>query len=292
MFVIKFNTQPSWSTTIGYSNQTALFLGVRGQSDITSKGSTFPFGTGWGMCPVSPQLVKDWEAAEPNDARREASIIQVDRWKTTSGYTYVYGGDSNIQETGYYQTKIMPVIAKKADADGYWASFSNAMYDLTWSSGNEDNFQLNSINDMVMIRFAEVLLMDAELNNNQASFDLVRNRAGLPSKAISVDAIRNERRWELAFEGVRYGDIRRYGEAYAVAALDKQEGVKCWNYGIEDSNTAAKFNGGYGARYSATKGFAPIPTSQISLSAAAGEEYKYTQNEGWGTAGVEFPGWN
>ena len=292
MFVIKFNTQPSWSTTIGYSNQTALFLGVRGQSGITDSGTTFPFGTGWGMCPVSPQLVKDWEAAEPNDPRREASIIQVDRWKTTSGYTYVYGGDSNIQETGYYQTKIMPVIAKKADAAGYWASFSNAMYDLTWSSGNEDNFQLNSINDMVMIRFAEVLLMDAELNNNQASFDMVRNRAGLPSKAISADAIRNERRWELAFEGVRYGDLRRYGEAYAVAALDKQEGVKCWNYGIEDSNTAAKFNGGYGARYSATKGFAPIPTSQISLSAAAGEEYKYTQNEGWGTAGVEFPGWN
>ena len=292
MFVIKFNTQPSWSTTIGYSNQTALFLGIRGQSGITDQGTTFPFGTGWGMCPVSPQLVKDWEAAEPNDARRDASIIQVDRWKTTSGYTYVYGGDSNIQETGYYQTKIMPVIAKKADADGYWASFSNAMYDLTWSSGNEDNFQLNSINDMIMIRFAEVLLMDAELNNNQSSFDRVRNRAGLSSKAISDDAIRNERRWELAFEGVRYGDLRRYGENYAVAALDKQEGVKCWNSGVEGTNTAAKFNGGYGARYSATKGFAPIPTSQISLSAAAGEEYKYVQNEGWGTTGVEFPGWN
>ena len=49
MFIIKFNTQPSWGTTIGYSNQTALFMGVRGQSNDPDH---FPFGTGWGMCPV------------------------------------------------------------------------------------------------------------------------------------------------------------------------------------------------------------------------------------------------
>ena len=57
MFIIKFNTQPSWSTTIGYSNQTALFLGVRGQS--LDNGECMPFGVGWGMCPVNPSLVSD-----------------------------------------------------------------------------------------------------------------------------------------------------------------------------------------------------------------------------------------
>ncbi len=283
MFIIKFNTQPSWGTTIGYSNQTALFMGVRGQS---ADQDHFPFGTGWGMCPVNPSLVADWKATEPNDPRLDASIISVDKWN------YKFGGDSNIQETGYYQTKTMPVIGRKSDGSGFWKSYVNEMYQgLTWSEGNEDNFQLNLIDDMVMIRFAEVLLMDAELNNNQASFDAVRARAGLPSKPITEENIRNERRWELAFEGVRYGDMRRYGETYTVAALDKQEGVACYNSGVQGTNHAAQFNGGYGQRYSKTKGFVALPSAQISLSASAGEQYKYQQNEGWGSTDSEFAGW-
>ena len=105
-------------------------------------------GTGADL--VEGRLVADWKALEPNDARLDASIIDV---KDFSG-TYKFGGDSNIQESGYYQTKTMPVIAWGETEDGgkYFKSFSNVMYDLTWSSGNEDNFQLNSVNDMVLIR--------------------------------------------------------------------------------------------------------------------------------------------
>ena len=85
-------------------------------------------------------------------------------------------------------------------------------------------------------------------------------------------------------------DIRRYGESYAVTALNKQEGVKVWNNGILETNYASKYNGGYGERYKATKAFVALPKSQIDLSAGAGEEYKYTQNEGWGS-NFDFPGW-
>ena len=285
MFVVKFNTQPDWGTTVGYANEMALFMGVRGQNSIG--GDTMPFGTGWGMCPVNPSLVDDWKTIEPNDPRLDASVVSIESWPN-----YIIGtnGDTFIQETGYYQTKNMPVIAPKGDGE-YWASFSNAMFpDLNWVSGAEDDFQRNSINDMIMIRFAEVLLMDAEINGNQASFDRVRARAGLPSRPINDENIRNERRWELAFEGVRYGDLRRYGEDYAVAALNKQEGVKVWNNGVLETNYASKYNGGYGERYKATKGFAPYPQSQIDLSAGAGEEYKFDQNPGWDTQ-YNFPGW-
>ena len=288
MFMIKFNTQPTWGTTIGYGNQTALFVGVRGQSNGTSEGNSFPFGTGWGMCPVSPQLVADWQAAEPNDKRLDASIISSDKLK---GYTF--GGDSNIQETGYYQCKIMPVMARKSDGSGFWTTFSNAMYEgsITWHADcGDDNFQLSTINDMVLIRFAEVLLMDAELNGNQASFDKVRARAGLNSKPANEENIRNERRWELAFEGVRFNDLRRYGEAYAVAALDKQNGTPCYNNGVKGDNHASKFNGGYGARYSATKGgFVKIPEGQVALSTGTAN---FVQNEGWEGSAVEFAGWD
>ena len=285
MFMIKFNTQPSWGTTIGYSNQTALFMGIRGQS--LDNGECMPFGTGWGMCPVNPSLVSDWKALEPNDARLDASIIDVKDFSST----YVFGGDSNIQESGFYQTKTMPVIAWSEENGKYMKSFTNVMFPgLTWSSGNEDNFQLNSVNDMVLIRFAEVLLMDAEINGNQASFDKVRQRAGLPTKPLNEENLRNERRWEFAFEGIRFNDLRRYGESYAAAALDKQDGVAVYNNGVAGTNNASKYNGGYGARYKATKGFVPLPSSQISLSAGAGEEYKFTQNEGWGSQ-FDYPGW-
>ena len=286
MFVIKFNTQPSWSTAIGYSNQTALFMGIRSQEHY-DEGVTMPFGEGWGMCQVNPSFVEDWKAIEPNDARLDASVLPV----TKLPGPFAYGGDNFIQETGYYTTKCMPVMAYSEDKGGYMWSFTNVMFpNLTWSTGNEDSNQLNTVNDMVLIRFAEVLLMDAEINGNQASFDRVRARAGLGSKPISEENIRNERRWELNFEGVRFNDMRRYGESYAVAALDKQQGVKVWNLGVEDTNNAAKFNGGYGERYKATKGFIALPSSQISLSAGAGEEYKFVQNEGWGTQ-FEFSGW-
>lgn len=287
MFVIKFNTQPSWGTTIGYSNQTCLFMGIRNSSN-TDGGKSFPFGQGWGMCPVSPQLVADWQKAEPNDPRMDASLVSVSKFNG-----YKYGTDSNIQETGYYQIKNMPIMGRKSDGSGdFWYSYVNEMYPgLSWYNDDNNNFQLNLIDDMIMIRFAEVLLMDAELNNSQASFDAVRSRAGLDPKPLTEENLRNERRWELAFEGVRFGDLRRYGEEYAKKALDAQEGVHCYNNGIESTNHAAKFNGGYGARYAATKGFISIPSSQISLSASAGEEYKYVQNEGWGTSASDFAGW-
>ena len=284
MFVIKFNTQPSWSTTIGYANQTALFMGVREQQ--YDNGQTMPFGQGWGMCPVNPSFVEDWKTLEPNDDRRDASILPVTKFNE-----YSYGGDAFIQETGYYHTKNMPVMAWSEEKEKYMKSFTNVMFPgLTWADGYDDNYQLNSVNDMVLIRFAEVLLMDAEINGNQASFDKVRARAGLPSRPLNEENIRNERRWEPNFEGVRFNDLRRYGESYAVSALNKQEGVPIWILGQESTNYASKFNGGYGERYKATKGFIPIPSSQISLSAGAGEEYKFTQNEGWGSQ-YDFSGW-
>ena len=59
---------------------------------------------------------------------------------------------------------------------------------------------------------------------------------------------------------------------------------------MEDKNNASKYNGGYGERYKATKGFIAIPSSQISLSAGAGEEYKFKQNDGWGSQ-YDFSGW-
>ena len=64
---------------------------------------------------------------------------------------------------------------------------------------------------MPMAGWDDVLLMGAELDspNAQAYLDRVRSRAGLQSVPATLDNIKKERRFELAFEGVRYYDLLR-----------------------------------------------------------------------------------
>jgi len=269
MFAIKFSNFPSWSTSIGYANQYCLYFGLRGGQDYPK---TFPYGQGWGAGPVSPTLWNDWKAAEPTDMRREASIINI----PVELPKYAKGGWSDfVQETDYWQKKYSPVTAKNVDGT-VASSYSVLMY------ATADNMQLDNTQDMVLIRYADVLLMHSELTGTNNSMNLVRERAGLSDKPYSLENIQNERRWELAFEGTRWNDIRRWG--IAGEALDKQTGAPCYFKGVADVNKS--FGGGYKARYTATKGFFPIPEAQIALS-----EGVLIQNEGWGTAAAEYTGW-
>jgi hypothetical protein len=278
MFAIKFNKLADWSTTIGYANGYSLHFGVRGGQDYAS---TFPFGQGWGAGPVAPNLVKDWKAAEPNDKRLNASVQD---W--TDGTTaYKKGGWSDfVQETDYYEKKLSPISAKDSkQASGYTCCFENLMYGSDgWIQG-ANNMQLNNIHDLVLIRFADVLLMQSELTGTTDGINKVRARAGLsPISGYSDEALRNERRFELAFEGTRWNDIRRWH--IAAAALEKQTGVKTYYCGNPDTNTP--HNGGYTDRYNATAGFFKIPENQISMLS------KYlTQNDGWTDSKAEYNGW-
>jgi hypothetical protein len=274
MFAVKFSKFASWSTTIGYSNGMALFFGIRGGQP---QANTFPFGQGWGAGPVAPNLWNDWRTAEPNDLRREASICDVNAELIQYGFQFGGAGWADfIQETDYCAKKNMPVSSRKDDGS-FTETFEQEMYGYTSA-----NFQLSNICDMVLIRFADALLMQAELKDDVVPLNKVRARAGLPPlSAYSLQALQNERRWELAFEGVRWNDIRRWH--IAEAALAKQNNVKIYTSGAADQNKA--WGGGYAARYQATRGFFPIPTEEISLS-----ESVYKQNSGW-DAGANYTGW-
>lgn len=275
MFAIKFNKFASWSTTIGYANGYALHFGIRGGQ---AYANTFPFGQGWGAGPVAPNLVNDWKAAEPNDMRRDASIqVLADLPNYTKG-----GWQDFVQETDYYDKKWSPVTAKNADVDGgYSCTFENVMYPGNWDTSGKENMQLGNIHDLVLIRFADVLLMQSELKEDVAGINKVRARAGLPAiAAYSLQALQNERRWELSNEGIRWNDIRRWH--IAAAALAKQNNVDIYYCGSPDKNTA--HNGGYAARYNATAGFQKMPDDAISQGIVA-------QNPGWTDASSEYNGW-
>lgn len=270
MFAVKFNKQASWSTTIGYANGYALHFGVRGSA-------CFPFGAGWGAGPVAPNLVDEWKADEPGDIRMNASIQYM---PDLAGFAYGGGGDW-CQETGYYDKKLSPIEAKKEDGT-VSVCFENLMYPGNWDVAGAENLQLNNIHDMVLMRFAEILLMQSELKEDATGMNKVRARAGLPAISYSLKALQNERRHELAFEGLRWNDIRRWH--IAAAALDKQEGVKIWNSGKETTNRRPNYK--YSTRYNATAGFQKIPEEIISLS-----EGRLKQNPGWEGADATYTKW-
>jgi len=275
MFSVKFSQFADWGTTIGYSNGIALHMGVRGAQDYAK---TFPFGQGWGAGPVAPNLWSDWSSAEPTDKRRAASICNIPNELPQ----YTYGGWTDyVQETDFYGKKWAPITAKTGDSVHPYRSFDAIMYSFT---AQQDNMQLWNIHDLVLIRFADVLLMQSELKGDATGMNLVRARAGLPAVSYTLANLQNERRWELNCEGIRWNDIRRWH--IAETALAEQDNQPVYYQGKAEKNFTNHNGGGYVSRYKATNGFFPIPTSEISLSKGL-----FKQNAGWDTNASEYSGW-
>jgi len=232
-----------------FANRVNLYFGIKGQDQI-------PFGKGWGFGTVNPQLYDLWP---DEDLRKQASIYNVnDPSEGTTGY--VWNGEANQQETGFWQKKYIPINVR--DAAGKIGNYSMVMYGAT------GNFQENNTQDIVNIRFADVLLMAAELGapNAQGYMDRVRARAKLPSVPASLENIKKERRFELAFEGIRYYDLLRWGDAEM--EINKIKDVPAYNLNVLTPVTV-KFR-------PETGGFLPIPENEILLSNGVLE-----QNPGW-----------
>ncbi|MFI5137205.1 MAG: RagB/SusD family nutrient uptake outer membrane protein [Sphingobacteriales bacterium] len=165
------------------------------------RGST---GGGWGFNNPSQDLINEFEA---NDPRLAATVI-------TRGTTTPEG--DAIPATG---------------DDTYFNMKSYVPFSLYVSGFNEGCQQ-----DKIVLRYADVLLMNAEANNELgnsaaalASLEMVRARAregnaSILPKVTTTDqgtlrtAIYHERRVELAMEFERFFDVIRQGRAGTVFA--------------------------------------------------------------------------
>ena len=190
-------------------------------------GST-AFNRGWSFGTVNHKLAEDL-AGDPRFVHTILTEAQITTGTLTKGY----------QHTGY--------ISRKYTSDAEH-----------WGSGGQ--FELNRTCNHRVIRFSDVLLMAAELDspNKQDYLDRVRDRVGLPSVTATLENILWERRLELSLEGIRYFDVLRRGLAYASTELTHSETGP--NYVGDPQLFEVTFN-------SATKGFLPIPQSEIDLSA-------------------------
>ncbi len=92
----------------------------------------------------------------------------------------------------------------------------------------------NSTQPWVAFRLAEVLLNEAEACHNLGDdtkavelINQVRSRVGLPGiKSYSDEALRHERKVELAYEGLYYWDMRRWGLATSAFTGIRRHGLK------------------------------------------------------------------
>jgi hypothetical protein len=253
-----------------------LFYALRG---LQSLEKTYPFAGGWGQGNSIPTtLVEQWKADEPNDPRLWASVMDIEKEVIPLGYQR--GAWDFVLESNYWGKKYNGVTAKASDGK-LKNDYGVIMY------GTSDNNQLSHTDDLVYIRFADVLLMLSELKEDAKYMNEVRTRAGLAPVAYSLANIQKERRHELAFEGLRWNDMRRWGANFTKQALESQVGAEVYNFGVKTVHKALHPDG-YSARYDATKGFFPIPQSQIDLS-----EGLLEQTEGYSQSGLGlYRGWS
>ena len=205
-------------------------------SQVQMPRVTEPAG-GWGFNDPSPNLIAEFESGDP---RLAATVIY-------TGQTTAEGDmiDASAPDPYYNHKSYVPF-------DEYVSGFNQ---------GCQQNF--------MVLRYADVLLMNAEANANlgmtgpaETSLNLVRARAAnttiLPpvtttDKTTLINAIWHERRVELAMEFDRHYDVIRQGRGAAV------------------------FGAISGSQYKAGKSEVwPIPQNEIDLSAGT-----LTQNPGY-----------
>ena len=256
MFAIKMSNKAGWSADDHLRhNRIVEFYGLRKTNE-----SAFPFSVqGYSNGPVCEKLWTDW-AEDPDyagDYRRVGSIC--DRAVEIPNYP----GDKakEVENTNLLAKKYIGCEAYNEDHSGRYLSYA-------YYYGSENNRQSGLTQSLVWLRFADVLLMHAELSdgkviyNGKNGVNAVRQRAGLGDIPYSLANLKKERRYELCFEALRWNDLRRWGDV--AEKVKNQVGNKILNQGIAGEYA---FTNDFMQRYKDTGGgFFKIPEDQVTLS--------------------------
>ena len=292
LFQIQFMNASNWniggtySTARMYCNYLSVFWALRVNGNNGNRDYTYPFTQGWGQGSPSCNIWDDWTIAENNgnytDIRKLGSLIDCNNELTA--YSYV---KDDCEESGYGVKKYNGVTVDALTGDTPWWD----AIDPNVTSGTLANpMQGDHYEDFYLMRYPDVLLMLTELTGDASYMNQVQRRAGVPETPYSLKAVQDERRWEFAFEGIRFNDMRRWSGvdnhsegSYAAKALQAQAGKQVVVKGQVGSKVSMKhMTCGWAKRYADTKGFLAKPQSQITLMNGA-----LKQNPGWDAANAE-----
>ena len=267
ILTMKFNYTSDYNGNAGGNNAIQMF---------SVRGGTFkaPYGQGWGGATVPGNFYESFPAG---DQRRDASIIDLAGEGIEATDAYQKAILDQREYTGYFNKKYTARSGYHQSESGSW--------NLThyWDGLMAGDFQISQPIGYTLIRYADVLLMAAELGSSNAQdyLNKVHNRAyatenadgsiSAPKTSIEVTKanIMEERRLEFAFEGIRYWDLLRQGVDVAADAI-VASGMKVLNGGIEGQVSYQRSN------ITSKRGFQQIPQTQITLS-----NHVLKQNAGW-----------
>ena len=293
MFQIQFMNASKWgingatenggiySTSRMYCNYLSTFWSLRVNGNNGNRDYTYPFTQGWGQGTPSCNIWDDWTVAEKTsgeDIRKKASLIDCNN--ELAAYTYV---KDDCEESGYGVKKWNGVTLDALTGDSPWWDAAPG-----WTSSSLDNpMQGDHFEDFYLMRYPDVLLMLTECTGDAQYMNQVQRRAHVKETPYSLKAVQDERRWEFAFEGLRFNDMRRWTgidtkDGYATKALEAQEGklVVCKG-DVANKQVMHHMTCSWKERYEATNGFVAKPMSQINLMHG-----KLEQNPGWDGADI------
>ncbi len=280
----------TYSTARMYCNYLSVFWALRVNGNNGNRDYTYPFTQGWGQGTPSCNIWDDWTNAEEKggytDIRKLGSLIDCEHEFSSEhglkGYSYV---KDDCEESGYGVKKYNGVTLDALTGDSPWWDAVNPDFKGTL----ENPMQGDHFEDFYLMRYADVLLMLTELTGDASYMNQVQRRAGVPETAYSLKAVQDERRWEFAFEGIRFNDMRRWsgkdsGESsYAAQALEAQAGKKVVVKGNTSDKVAMKhMTCSWKKRYADTNGFLAKPQNQINLMNG-----NLKQNPGWEASNSE-----
>lgn len=177
-----------WGGNADEGNTINVMVGPRSYVKIASTAPDLP--SGWSFNVFTDNFYNFMNG----DPRFNSTVLNLKQMRTNGEVDYLDG----YQDTGYYLKKFVPTTANVHTGAG--------------------DAVLNYTQDTYAIRLADTYLMEAEAlggtgSRAQALLDAVRSRVGLPSIPVSMAAIKDERRRELAGEGHRWFDLVRWGDA-------------------------------------------------------------------------------
>ena len=269
-------------------NRLGEWLGMRNAAKTTNK-DIYPYSAeSNGNASVNPNMVKEWYEDPdygPQDKRFYGSFLATNKASLEKAYPWFkdgyvelpnFKGDNNkeVERTLFYPKKY---VMTACYTDGTMTSmYKNFFHAINSAISNSKS---GNKNDAIYIRFADVLLMLDELKGTVDGMNRLRARAGLePYASYSFEKLQKERRYEFAFEGIRFDDLRRWYPETAGEIIQKSQdgGYVEFKGNIVPDGYREMPGRSFSQRYAKTHGFWMIPMSQITL-----QEGMLKQHEGF-----------